>query len=74
MIWTILISVVVISIISYAGYRIWYLAGKLADAQEYMKRLKDTYVTQRIKGNLEMLVWKDYIHSIFNLKEFIYLN
>ena len=47
---------------------------EIADAQQYMKQLKNTYVSQRVKGNLEMLVWKDYIHSIFNLKEFIYLN
>ena len=47
---------------------------EVADAQQYMKQLKDTYFSKGVKGNLEMLVWKDYIHSIFNLKEFIYLN
>jgi hypothetical protein len=47
---------------------------EIADAQQYMKQLKNTYVSKGVKGNLEMLVWKDYIHSIFNLKEFIYLN
>lgn len=47
---------------------------EVVDAQQYMKQLKDTYVSKGVKGNLDMLVWKDYIHSIFNLKEFIYLN
>ena len=47
---------------------------EIADAQQYMKQLKNTYVSQGVKVNLDILVWKDYIHSIFNLKEFIYLN
>ena len=47
---------------------------EIADAQQYLKQLKNTYVSKGVKGNLEILVWKDYIHSIFNLKEFIYLN
>ena len=57
MIWTILISVVVISIISYAGYRIWYLAGKLADAQEYIEQLELTneYLYSKIISSYEAM-------------------
>ena len=57
MIWTILISVVVISIISYAGYRIWYLAGKIADAQEYIEELELTneYMYNKIEESYATL-------------------
>jgi hypothetical protein len=36
--------------------------------------MKNTYAKNGIKRNIEWIVWKDYIHSVFNLKEFIYLN
>lgn len=42
MIWTILISIIITGVITYASYRIWYLAGKLADAQEYIEQLELT--------------------------------
>lgn len=41
MIWMIIV-VILFGIIGYAGYRIWYLAGKLADAQEYIEQLELT--------------------------------
>ena len=40
MIWMIILVVILFGIIGYAGYRIWYLAGTLADAQEYIEDLQ----------------------------------
>jgi hypothetical protein len=51
MIWMIILVVILFGIIGYAGYRIWYLAGTLADAQEYIEDLQkyeeDLEVTNR---------------------------
>jgi hypothetical protein len=50
MIWMIILAVILFGIIGYAGYRIWYLAGTLADAQEYIEELEVTnrYMYSRI--------------------------
>lgn len=50
MIWMIILVVILFGIIGYAGYRIWYLAGTLADAQEYIEELEVTnrYMYSRI--------------------------
>ena len=50
MIWMIILVVILVGIIGYAGYRIWYLAGTLADAQEYIEELEVTnrYMYSRI--------------------------
>ena len=40
MIWMIILVIILFGIIGYAGYRIWYLAGTLADAQEYIEDLQ----------------------------------
>jgi hypothetical protein len=42
MIWLILLIVILFGVIGYAGYRIWYLAGVVADAQEYIEELELT--------------------------------
>lgn len=42
MIWLIVLIVILFGVIGYAGYRIWYLAGTLADAQEYIEELELT--------------------------------
>jgi hypothetical protein len=47
---------------------------EIDDAKEFIAQLKNTYAKHGIKTNIEWIVWKDYIHSVFNLKEFIYLN
>jgi hypothetical protein len=47
---------------------------EIADAAAFMSQLKNTYAAKGIKGNIELTIWKDYIHSVFNFKEFIYLN
>jgi len=47
---------------------------EIDDAKEFISQLKKTYAKNGIKTNIEWIVWKDYIHSVFNLKEFIYLN
>ena len=52
MIWMIILVVILFGIIGYAGYRIWYLAGTLADAQEYIEELEVTnrYMYQNIEA------------------------
>ena len=52
MIWMIILVVILFVIIGYAGYRIWYLAGTLADAQEYIEELEVTnrYMYQNIEA------------------------
>jgi hypothetical protein len=47
---------------------------EIDEAKEFISQLKKTYSKNGIKSNIEWLVWKDFIHSVFNLKEFIYLN
>lgn len=47
---------------------------EIADGEALILQLKNTYAKRGIKSNIEWTVWKDYIHSVFNLKEFIYLN
>ena len=47
---------------------------EIADADLLMNQLKKTYASKGVKENIELIIWKDYIHSVFNLKEFIYLN
>jgi Protein of unknown function (DUF1553)/Protein of unknown function (DUF1549)/Planctomycete cytochrome C len=48
---------------------------EVADAETMMEQLKKAYVSNGMKTDvLEMVLWKDYIHAVFNLKEFIFLN
>ena len=42
MIFLIITSSLLLAAGSYAGYRVWYLAGSLADAQEYIEELEVT--------------------------------
>jgi hypothetical protein len=48
---TILISIASLCAISYLGYRVWFLAGALADSQEYIEMLESTnaYMYERIE-------------------------
>lgn len=48
----IIIILLLVAAIVYAGYRIWFLAGKLADAQEYIEELELTneYMYGRISS------------------------
>jgi hypothetical protein len=48
---------------------------EIADAEAMMDRLKKTYAGKGVKKEeLDKIIWKDYIHALFNLKEFIFLN
>ena len=47
---------------------------EIADADQFMKQLKKRYASKGVKENIELIIWKDYIHSVFNFKEFIYIN
>jgi len=57
MIWLTILVVILFSIILYAGYRIWYLAGTLADAQEYIEELELTneFMYSRISQSYEVM-------------------
>lgn len=57
MIWMIILVVILLGIIGYAGYRIWYLAGILAEAQEYIEELELTneYMYGRISHSYEVM-------------------
>jgi hypothetical protein len=53
----ILISIASLSIISYLGYRVWFLAGALADSQEYVEALESTneYMYSRIEKSYDAM-------------------
>ena len=42
MVWLIILMIILLGVIGYAGYRIWFLAGKLAESQEYIEELELT--------------------------------
>ncbi len=46
---------------------------ELQNAKEFIRRLALTYDSDTDEGKDHPEVWKDFCHSVFNLKEFIYL-
>jgi hypothetical protein len=58
---TILITLVLSAAITYLGYRVWVLAGMLADAQEYIELLETTneYMYTRITQSYEAMTQID---------------
>ena len=46
---------------------------EIANASEFIKLLKDVTQTDDTDVDIEVEIWKEYCHSIFNLKEFLYL-
>jgi hypothetical protein len=57
MIWLISLIIILFGVIGYAGYRIWFLAGSLADAQEYIEQLELTneYMYDKILTSYEQM-------------------
>jgi hypothetical protein len=48
---------------------------EVEDADALLNRLKKSYIAAGIsKEKIDRLIWKDYVHTVFNLKEFIFLN
>jgi len=47
---------------------------EISAAKDFMQQLASTYKLRESALDNDPGLWKDYIHSIFNLKEFIYLN
>lgn len=47
---------------------------EIEEADDFMQQLKKNYNAKGIKNQVTLMIWKDYIHSVFNFKEFIYLN
>ena len=48
-------------------------ANELEKAKEFMAMLQQFETSKEMYGDKEFELWKQYCHSIFNLKEFIYL-
>ena len=46
---------------------------EIANAKEYIQLLSQSYDLTPEAATDSVEVWKDYCHSVFNLKEFIYL-
>ena len=57
MIWLISLIIILFGVIGYAGYRIWFLAGSLADAQEYIEQLELTneFMYDKILASYEQM-------------------
>jgi len=53
----ILISIASLCTIGYLAYRIWYLAGALADSQDYVELLESTnqYMYERIEKSYDAM-------------------
>ncbi len=49
------------------------LEEELQSAKAYIKILAQSYGLNEAEGTDSLEVWKDYCHSVYNLKEFIYL-
>lgn len=47
---------------------------EIEKAVVFINGLTEKYKRNKTTGDAVALAWKDYIHSLFNLKEFIYLN
>jgi hypothetical protein len=61
----ILISVASLCAIGYLGYRVWFLAGALADSQEYVELLESTnqYMYERIEKSYDVMQQIDRLGS-----------
>jgi len=57
MIFLIITSILLLSICCYTGFRVWFLAGKLADAQEYIEELELTneYMYSKISDSYDIM-------------------
>lgn len=57
MIWLIVLIIILLGGIGYAAYRIWYLAGVLAEAQEYIEELEVTnrYMYSKISESYDIM-------------------
>jgi len=57
MIWLISLIIILFGVIGYVGYRIWFLAGSLADAQEYIEQLELTneFMYDKILASYEQM-------------------
>jgi hypothetical protein len=57
MIWVIVLIAILLGGLSYTTYRIWYLAGVVADAQEYIEELEVTnrYMYSKISESHDIM-------------------
>jgi hypothetical protein len=57
MIWVIVLIAILLGGLSYTAYRIWYLAGVVADAQEYIEELEVTnrYMYSKISESHDIM-------------------
>lgn len=57
MLFFIITTILLISAGSYLGYRVWFLAGALADAQDYIEQLETTnsFMFERIEKSYDVM-------------------
>lgn len=46
---------------------------ELTNASKFIKAIEDMKTTDNNDAKIELEIWKEYCHSVFNLKEFLYL-
>lgn len=65
MIWMIILIILLFGISLYLGYRTWYLAGSVAEAQEYIEELELTneFMYDRILKSYESMIEIDRLGS-----------
>lgn len=57
MLFFIITTILLLGISIYLGYRVWFLAGALADAQEYIEQLESTnsFMFERIEKSYDVM-------------------
>lgn len=57
MLFFIITTILLVAISMYLGYRVWYLAGTMADAQEYIEQLESTnsFMFERIEKSYDVM-------------------
>lgn len=57
MLFFIITTILLIGVSTYLGYRVWFLAGALGDAQEYIEQLETTnsFMFERIEKSYDVM-------------------
>ena len=57
MIFLVITTILLLGISTYLGYRVWYLAGAVADALEYIEQLETTnsFMFERIEKSYDIM-------------------
>lgn len=57
MLFFIITTILLVGVSTYLGYRVWFLAGALGDAQEYIEQLETTnsFMFERIEKSYDVM-------------------